>query len=229
MATLIIAHLNGSYIPIFFFNFFIVRLQTVGLILTKEIIHIEKELLIRLTQGDENAFMRLYDCYHQRLYAWLLSLVKVPEIAQDIVQEAFLKIWEIRQRLNPEQSFPAFLYRISRNLAFKQLKKIAVSANLRRQVMDHLQILTEDPEVQLQWRQYQQLLNEAISQLPPQRRKVFVLCRQEGKSYDEVAHELGISRNTVKEHMVTAVKDIRAYFHPRTDLSLSLLMFFAVL
>lgn len=184
----------------------------------------DSDLLRLLKQGDEEAYLQLYDRYHSGLYAWLLGFVKIPEFAQDIVQEAFLKIWEIRARLNPDQSFPAFLYKISRNRAIKLLKKAADDEKLRVRIRTYLQQSAEDPALQLQWQQYQELLHKAIASLPSQRQKVFRLCRQEGKSYEEAAQELGISKNTVKEHMVAAVKDIKKYIYNIDDLPVIMLL-----
>jgi len=147
------------------------------------------------------------------MYSWLIRFVKLPEMAEDIIQETFLKIWEIRHRLQPQQSFPAYLYRISRNKAFKLLKKISRDENLRGKVLVRSAIELNDPEKDFQWQQYQQLLDNAVSRLPVQRQRVYRLCRQNNKTYDEVANELGISRNTVKEHMMKAVQDLRQYFY----------------
>lgn len=189
----------------------------------------DSDLLRLLKHGDEEAYLQLYDRYHSGLYTWLLGFVKIPEFAQDIVQEAFLKIWEVRGRLNPDLSFPAFLYKISRNRAVKLLKKAAADEKLRARIHTYLQQSAEDPALKLQWQQYQELLHKAVASLPPQRQKVFRLCRQEGKSYEEAARELGISKNTVKEHMVAAVKDIKKYIHNIDDLSIMMLLLLATL
>ncbi len=179
----------------------------------------EIELIDRLKQSDKEAYLALYDKYHLLVYNWSLKLVKSPQLAEDIVQEVFLKIWQIRERLNPQQSFPAFIYRVSRNKAFTLLKKISTDAKLNLEVMTHLGSTVENTENKLLWKQYEELLNNAVGQLPQQRQKVFKLCRQEGKTYDEVALELGISRNTVKDHMVSAVKNIKEYFYQYGEIS----------
>ena len=178
----------------------------------------EVELLTRLKKGDKEAYLLLYDRYHLSIYNWALKLVKIPQLAEDIVQEVFLKIWQIKERLNPQQSFPAFIYRISRNKAFTILKKISTDEKLCSQVMTRLAIYPESAENRVLWKQYEQLLINAVEQLPSQRQKVFKLCRHQGKTYEEVAEELGISRNTVKEHMVMAVKNIKEYFYQYGDI-----------
>jgi RNA polymerase sigma-70 factor (ECF subfamily) len=184
-------------------------------------------LMRQLRQNDAAAYIELYNKYHSKMYGWLIRFVKLPELAEDIIQETFLKIWEIRHRIQPQQSFPAYLYRISRNKALKMLKKISRDETLRSKVLaQYAAIEMNDPEKKLQWRQYQQLLDNAVSRLPVQRQKVYILCRHNNKTYDEVANELGISKNTVKEHMIKALQDIRQYFY-RYD-EVTLLTFFAV-
>lgn len=180
-------------------------------------------LIQRLRQNDDAAYIELYNRYHAKMYSWLVPFVKLPELAEDIIQETFLKIWEIRHRLDPERSFPAYLYRISRNRAFKLLKKISFDKNLRSRVLIQSAIEINDPEKNYQWQQYRQLLDNAVSRLPAQRQKVFKLCRQNNKTYEEVAAELGISRNTVKEHMVKAVQDLRQHFYRCDGVTLILL------
>ncbi|MFT3846245.1 MAG: RNA polymerase sigma-70 factor [Lacibacter sp.] len=170
-------------------------------------------LIKLLNEGNTEAYLTLYDRYSHLVYNWSLKFVKVPELAEDIVQEVFLKIWQIRERLNPHQSFPAFIYKIARNKAFTALKKVAADEKMSLQLMSHIGNAVEHAETKMLWRQYEEMLAKAVGQLPQQRQKVFKLCRQEGKTYDEVATELGISRNTVKEHMVSAVKNIKEYFY----------------
>jgi RNA polymerase sigma-70 factor (family 1) len=187
----------------------------------------EYNLLQKLKKGDLKAYQQLYDRYHLQVYNWALKFVKIPAIAEDIVQDVFLKIWVIRERLNPQLSFPAFIYRICRNRAFSDLKKIAVSGKLTLDVMEQFRSLKESPEDLAIWNQYEVLLENAIRRLPKQRQKVFKLCRQGGKTYEEVAEELCISKNTVKEHMVMAVKNIREYFYQYGEVSFILIFFFS--
>jgi len=177
----------------------------------------EQSVILQLQKGDSNAFLQLYNQYHQPLYHYVLRFVKSPAIAEDVLQDVFLKIWEIRSRIDPELSFKAYLYRICRNSVLKLLKKIAVDENLRVQVMQQFAQSIADADLKLLWQQYEELLHAAINRLPPQRQKVFKLCREEGKTYEQVAAELGISRNTVKEHMVLAMKAIREHLDQYGD------------
>ncbi len=165
-----------------------------------------------MQRGDSDAFLELYNHYHPALYHYVLRFVKSPAVAEDVLQDVFLKIWEIRDRIDPGLSFKAYLYRICRNSVFKLLKKISVDEALRLQVMQQFTQSVADADLKILWQQYEEILQAAINNLSPQRKKVFRLCREEGKTYEQVANELGISRNTVKEHMVLAMKQIREHF-----------------
>jgi RNA polymerase sigma-70 factor (ECF subfamily) len=171
----------------------------------------EQTVILRLQKGDSDAFLELYNQYHPALYHYVLRFVKSPAIAEDVLQDVFLKIWEIKSRIDPALSFKAYLYRICRNSVFKLLKKMAVDEDLRLQVLQQFTQSVADADLKILWQQYEEILQAAINRLPPQRQKVFRLCREEGKTYEQVADELGISRNTVKEHMVLAMKLIREH------------------
>ncbi|HEX7755744.1 MAG TPA: RNA polymerase sigma-70 factor [Niabella sp.] len=189
----------------------------------------EIALIERFKKGDALAYARLYDLYHARLYTFIIRFVKIPETAEDILQEVFLKLWNIRERVDSAQSLQAYLYKITRNQVFNCLKK----SIRQKEIIDYVQRTTKMQtiagEEQLRWREYETILSDAIDCLPVQRKKVFQLCRDEGKTYDGVARELGISKNTVKEHMVLATRAIRSYVRKHIDLrsmSLLLLLFF---
>ncbi|HRP57368.1 RNA polymerase sigma-70 factor [Agriterribacter sp.] len=182
-------------------------------------LHTEAWLLDQLKNGSEAAFTQLYDRYHRGIYAYLLGFVKVSSLAEDLVHEVFMKIWEARERMEITTSFSAYLYRISRNKAIDALKKIAKDATLRKEVLEWMDPCTTDPEND-RLNRYEALYRDAVAALTPQRRKTFILCKEKGKTYEEAALELGISRNTVKEHMVQSLRFLRAYFAEKEQLTL---------
>lgn len=172
----------------------------------------EISVLQRLQVGDETAFLELYDHYKKPLYHFILKFVKVPAHADDLLQDLFLKIWEIHPRINTDLSFKAYLYRICRNLMYKSLKKTANSPELLiEQLQNFIPDNTANAEIKLQWKEYEKNMLAAINDLPARRKEIFILCRQGRHSYDDVATQLGISRNTVKEHMVLAMKSISKF------------------
>ncbi len=172
----------------------------------------EAALIEAVKQGDTDAFIHLYNRYHAGLYTYIVRFIKVPELAEDVLQEVFIKLWTVRERVKPGLSLQAYLYRISRNKVFKLLKKISSDQELKLKVITEIDLSLNDTDNKARWNQYQQMLQSAINALPPQRQKVFRLCREQGKTYKEVAIQLNISPNTVKEHMILATKSVWEYF-----------------
>ena len=181
----------------------------------------EASILKRLQQGDEHAFLEIYDHYKQPLYSFIIKFVKVPAYADDLLQDVFLKIWEIHSRIDTSLSFKAYLYRISRNLVYKFLKKTANNVELLSEQMQHfIPDAGANAELKLQWKQYEENIKTAIDNLPPRRKEIFILCRQGKHTYDDVARQLGISRNTVKEHMVLSMKSISQFLRNKKGINL---------
>lgn len=171
----------------------------------------DSELVIRLHKDDVRAFDLLYGKYYKALYAFILKYLKLPQLSEDILQEVFLKVWEVRQQIIPEYSFQAYLYKIARNRVYKEFKKIAAEDESLLWLAKQIAQSAEEPEAKTRWNEYQRIFENAVEKLPAQRKRIFRLCRQEGRSYDEVASELHISRNTVKEHMVLGTKFIKEF------------------
>ncbi len=178
----------------------------------------EEEVLYRMRGGDESAFSTIYRHYHPGLYVYLLRFCKVPSLAEDLVHDVFLKVWEIRDRINPELSFGGYLYRIARNHVLKTIHKLADDHELRAQLYAQLQERETANQVDVHTREYERLFREAVAGLTVQRQNVFRLCRQEGKSYEEAAAILGISRNAVKKHMVLSMRFIQDYIYRHGDI-----------
>ena len=175
-----------------------------------------KDLASRLRKDDINAFNSLYWEYHAAVYANALKLIKDPVIAEDIVQEVFVTVWAKRHTIDPEQDFAGWLFVISYHKTIDQLKRKLKESlahkNISISIEDHSILVNADlKEEQLT------AIEEAIDQLSPQKRKVFELCKVQGRTYKKAAEELHISKYTVKEYLSEALVSIRKYIgeHPR--------------
>ncbi len=169
----------------------------------------DTELLEALHQGSGIAFETLYERYRGRIYYNMIRIVRSEAVAEGLLQDVFMKVWELRELIDPNQSFKAFLFRISKNIAIdfyrKEGKRRIVEAAVtmvEKEQYDHVQEYID-------YREAETLLGDAIARLPPQRQRVFRLCRVEGKSYEEVAVLLSISRKTVQDHVVKANQMLR--------------------
>lgn len=168
----------------------------------------DKDLVFRLHDDDIGAFDMLYQKYHQAIYRNIFKLTKDDDIARDILQDIFVALWENRAEINADQSVSGWLFVLSFNKSISYLRK-KVRETTVVNTMPFSEMETDSSNVQLLDEQYY-LLQQAINQLSPQRKKVFTLCKLEGKTYEEAAEKLNLSKHTVKEylgHAVVAVKN----------------------
>jgi len=174
------------------------------------------DLALRLRNDDINAFNSLYWEYHAAVYANVLKLIRDPAIAEDIVQEVFVTLWGKRHKIDPDQDIAGWLFVISHHKTVDQLKRKLKQALVQKDLSifkdDHSIIVNTDlKEEQLN------AIEEAMDQLSPQKRKVFELCKVQGRTYKKAAEELHISKYTVKEYLSEALVSIKKYIgeHPR--------------
>ncbi|OQY92856.1 MAG: hypothetical protein B6D37_13225 [Sphingobacteriales bacterium UTBCD1] len=191
--------------------------------MNKEQVNSEKEILIRLIQNDMQAFDDLYWKYQKAVYQNAIKLTKDAAIAEDIVQEIFISLWEKRSTIDIERSIAGWLfvscYNRSVNALKKKLRESRAYKELSKETGDAPGDDSGISGIQLN------ILEKAIAQLSPQKRKVFELCKLRGKSYDEAAAELHISKHTVKEYLSEAMAFIKEFAkqHPGTGLVILLL------
>ena len=171
----------------------------------------EKELLRRLQLGDERAFTEIYGIHKDRIGYRLLRLLKSEALAEEILQDLFLKIWQTRASIDLSKSFKAYLYRIAENLVYDLFRKAAKEKELLEQIVSANTELYSHIEENLFQKENEYILHEALSMLPTRRKEVFIACKLEGKSYKQVAEELGISATTVNDHIQKASIFLKAH------------------
>ena len=162
--------------------------------------------------GDVNAFEKVYERYVDRLYFYVLKLVKSPEIAEEIVQGVFVKIWEIRSKINLELSFEAFIYRITRNHTLNYLKRQAYENRFKKQLIPIYNKGVNATENHVILNETSKIIHQAIDKLPEKRQTIYRMSRLEGLDHDGIATKLGISKNTVKVQIVKASKFVKAFY-----------------
>jgi len=173
----------------------------------------EKETLLALKAGEESAFREIFDLNFRKLYAFSFRMLKNKEQAEEVVNDTLMNVWVNRNKLNPDFPIAPYLYTITRRLSLNALRKIATS----QKAIDHLWISMENvsnnTEESILLSDLQRFTEAALITLPPQQQIVFRMSRFDGLNYDEIAVKLNISRNTVKNHLVTALKTLRTHFN----------------
>lgn len=172
--------------------------------------HTEKELLIGVAAGNEEAFSRLVNLYRNKVFSHALTFVKSYEEAEEITQDIFVKVWVNRHRLPEVKDFKNYLFILGRNHLVSAIRKkvMDTTANDDEEDLPGTLLL---PDHQVEYKEtYRHLIN-GLEQLPPQQKAVFTLSRMENLSHAEIAERLGISKRTVKFHLVQALNFLREY------------------
>lgn len=163
--------------------------------------------LRKVTQGDEQAFAILYNYYKRPAMRFTTSLLKDQEEAENMVQDVFIKIWVKREHIKPDYNFNSYLFTCLKNMAFDYFKKMEKSEQLRKNYMEAMKIAEEDEREENERRI--NLVIAAVDSLSVKRRQILKLNVEEGKSYQEIAEFLRISKNTVKNQLVKAKQILR--------------------
>ena len=171
---------------------------------------INAQVVHRLTQGDRNAFRLIYDLRHAQVYRFAFSLTKRSDHSEEVVQETFVRLWLHHAEIDATKSLDAFLFTVARRLVIDLLRHASRTAALREALWHAMQQVDNTTEHAIFQADLTQAVGDLVAQLPAQQERVFKMSREEGLTHDEIAHKLGISKNTVKNHIVSALKTLKA-------------------
>lgn len=160
------------------------------------------------------AFDRIYELYSHKLFSFVFGILKNDAESEDIVQEVFIKIWESRNKLGDYKLLNSYIFTIAYNNSIDLIRKRINNDKY----LDHLKnssVVPENPSVisEIEFDELSLQAEKLIMNLPERQKQVFQLHREKGLSYSEIAEQLGISKNTVENHMGKALK----YLHHNLD------------
>ncbi len=162
-----------------------------------------------LMAGDKTAVNELYREYGPKLYHFALGYLKSEPDALDIVQEVFVNLWDNRKNLKKGSNIDAYLFTVAKNTIIsvfrKKLSEKTYLENLRHKVTNN----SIDTESEVNYRMLAEEIKKLIAQLPPQRQRIYIMCKEKGYTNQAVADELGISVKTVEDHIGKAHKFIK--------------------
>lgn len=166
----------------------------------------------RLKASDRDAFERVFNVLHDGLFRYVRSLTRSGEVARDITQDVFVRLWEAREQLDPNRSLEAYVYRVARNRVYNYKRNRRTRVNKRA----HLHAVTSAqaqgpqlPDSKFNADVLAANLQTWTEELPERQREAFVLSRFEGLSHAEIASIMDISPRTVNNHIVSALKTLR--------------------
>jgi RNA polymerase sigma-70 factor (ECF subfamily) len=184
-------------------------------------------LLIDLANGKEVAFNSLFERYKDRIYNYLFKITKSSEVSEEIVIDIFVKIWVGRELMNQIQNLESFLHKVAYHRAIDFLRATSRHERLRKVYIDRIENerekLADDLIID---KEFRQILQKAIQQLPPQTKLIYTLSREQGLTHNQIASALNLSKNTVKNSVMAATKSISDFLqHNSLGNVLSLLFF----
>jgi len=187
----------------------------------------DPEAAAALKDGDMRALEYFYNCYQKTLQLFLRTYCREEGMAEEMTQEAFIQLWENKQKVNPEFSVKNLLFTIAKNKALDHIRKTQNQARIikLRHTEDHGTFSTLD---QVILADYNRLLSDALLQLPARNREVFALSRNTHLSNIEISQQLNISVKSVEKHITKTLRYLRDFLKTQHILFLScfLLNFF---
>lgn len=165
-------------------------------------------LVTKMKAGDRESFNKIFRRSYKPLVRFCYRFVADEDVAAEIVQDLFVKLWTNREKLNISTSFDSYMMTAVRNAAYTYINKVRAH-NEAHQMMVMQETDETDPSEQLQSNDLEASYRKILSEMPEKRREVFTASRFEGLKYAEIAEKLNISQKTVEAHMMAAIKQLR--------------------
>jgi len=170
---------------------------------------IDSNSIKQLIEGNEDVFTAIYEQYSEKVYRLAFRFLKDKALSEEVVQETFINVWLSREKLDPEGNMWLYLYVVAKRLSLNSLRQACKSNDFVENLLNFMEEQNSTEEEVLA-RDLEQFTDKIIERLPRQQQLVFKLSRVEGLSHKEIAEQLHISPNTVKNHMVEALKTLRS-------------------
>jgi RNA polymerase sigma-70 factor (family 1) len=198
--------------------------------LSSELIHNEQEFFRKIGNGDSNAFTEMFHYYNGRLFPFVRRLTKSETIAEEIVQEVFLRLWINREKVAVMENPGAWLFTVASNLSITHLRNVVTTAVKHAAAYHRNESkITDSPLNRLDGKEMAAIIEAAVRKLPPRQQEIFRLNRYQGLKNHEIAEKLAISNSTVKGHLNLALKSIREHINTQTGSTIGIALLIAAL
>lgn len=164
--------------------------------------------LAKVKKGDHQAFSKLFDIYHAKIYHYLIRFTRDQDDAEDLAQKVFIQLWEHRKNIDLKRSFDAYLFTIAHHLACNHLKQKARHVIAKLDEMDY-SLSTDETEDLIYLNELSQMAQQEIDQLPEKRQIIFKMHYEENLSHEQIAEALHLSVHTVKSQLGKGTDKIR--------------------
>ena len=189
----------------------------------------EKLLLIKLKEDSFQAFEKLYTMYSGKLYNFIMRLSSGDRyMAEEVVQSTFIRIWEVRAKVDSDASFISFLCTIAKNLLMNMYQRQTVEYVYNEYLLKSGVDRDSQTEDDIDLRFLNDYIDSLAEELPAQRKKIFILSKRQNYTNKEIAGMMGISESTVATQLSLAVKFMREQLMKHYDKVIALLLAFFV-
>lgn len=185
---------------------------------------VDIKLVRAVKEGDVEAFEKLFKILHDRVYYFVFSYAKSTYVADEIVQEVFIRIWQKRADIKP-LTFTTLLFTIAKNLTFNHLRDTFRRESAKQELWDNINAQYEQIEHKMRLEEYQQIIDKAVDTLSEKKKLIYHLSKEVGKTNSEIAEILGISPKTVKNHLWKTMDIIKSHLRPHIENFLSLVIY----
>lgn len=183
----------------------------------------EKELFHLLCKGDKAAFDQIYSMYWQRLFVYVVKVIRDREAAEDIVQEIFVSLWLRREEIAEQSSLSGYLFTAARFKGISYVQAQLKKGKHEESLITHFNSRQDTLNEFIEAKELHTIIDDEIEKLPAKMRDVFVLSRREQLSHKEISEKLQISDKTVKKQINNALKHFRLVLNQDAVLSASLI------
>ena len=161
---------------------------------------------------NEQLFKILFERFKKPVHDYIRTITGSDELAEEIAQEVFIRLWRKMGSYDEIENIDFYIFRIARNECMRYFKKAAVETHMLQELQKRMTAENNNVSEYINFKETEGLLDKAIASLSPQRQKVYLLSRRQGLRIEEIAAEMQISYNTVRNHLVEALRQIRHYY-----------------
>ena len=169
----------------------------------------EREYFVRIADGDEEAFSVIFYHYTARIHPFIKKMTRSEEVTEEIVQDVFMSLWRSKEQLVCIENYTAYIFTIATNKTYNYLKSKARKEKHLNNLAKDQRDFTNNTAESIELHETRELVGQLVRQLPPQKKLIYKLTREEGLSHDQIAVQLRISKNTVKNHLVETLRFLR--------------------
>ena len=162
-----------------------------------------------MQKGDIFAFNELFLKYSHKVYNFAIKHMEHEEDVKDLVQDVFIKIWNKRKDIDEKQSFNGYLFAITLNMIRKYFRKKVKDYKLVDRWLENTKSYSEETKLTIEYNSFRERTDKILNELPPKRKTVFILSREQGLSAEDIARVMNISKKTVENHLNLALRYLR--------------------